>query len=369
MINLSTWVNPFGYNDVESKNLLSQLIRNDNALSIDNAMKQEFEKQYKKFLPKKLNAFMYGISGTQSIEFAIRIAKKITLKNKFLHYKGCYHGNSISLLPTIFHGDCDTSDCTFKEISPPYCYRCANKCNEEFNCIKKVFDDIGIENDFAGIIVDPAFGNIVCNPGVEYFDVLKKECEKRNIQLIFDEIRVGMGRTGHNFAFETLNVVPDILCISKALAGGIPLSLTIYDSNKISYNEIVNNNFHIDSTFAGLSIGLEMAKYTIERLNRQLNTHGLESIQYFKDRLETLKEYDCIGDIRSFGMIYAVEFINPKNGDYSVARAQKFIKKCIQKGIKTNGVRYESILLIHPYLNITKNEVDEVLSIFHESLN
>lgn len=370
MINLSTWIFPFGDNDQESKELLSKLVIKDNAFVTNNTIKQDFEAYYRRYLPADLDGFMYGVSGTQAIEYAMRIACKITGKKKFVYFRGSYHGNSLSMLPMAFHDDDETHNIRFKEVEPPYCYRCKSKCEGDYLCLQRIFYDIDMNgNDIAGIIVDPSFGNIVCNPGKEYFKMLKNGCTQRNIQLIFDEIRVAYGRTGRIFAFEFLDTVPDILCVSKAIACGLPLSLAIYNSKKITYGEIVDHNYYMESTFAGQSICLEMAKYTISKLDK-LVSHGQheDRINYFREKLNTLLKYDCIGDIRNFGLIYAIEFVHPTNGEYSELRAQKFISRIRKQGIYTNGTRYKSILLIHPFINISYAEIDEVIDIFHKCL-
>lgn len=367
MINLSTWFLPFGENDCESVAYLQESIGKQNAFFSDE--KEAFEESYRSYLPKTLNGFLYGVSGTQAIEHAILVAQKITGKKKILYFHGSYHGNSLTLLDTVLDSRKENPDSIFIKVQPPYCYRCQNKCNGQFKCLTEtIFSDTVPLDEIAGIIVDPAFGNLVLEPGIEYFKILREKCTEHNILLIFDEIRVAFGRCGSDFAFMNLGIVPDILCLSKAIACGMPCSLTIYDSNRISYEEITEKHKHIASTFATQNVALHMAEYTLKRIDTLVNSGAFHLIHYFREQLDSLLEYDCVGSVRNFGMIYAIEFINPKNGSYSVARGKKFVNEIMRRGIHTNGTRYQSVVLIHPYITITKEEIDTVIGIFHEAL-
>lgn len=369
MYNLVTWVKPFGDKDTGYKDELIKLIKND-TIFCDNMLeiRQPFENEYLKYLPVTLNTICYGVSGSEAIEHALLIAEYLTGKKKFLYFTGCYHGSSICLLNVSYSTEKkEPFYYEFSEIDPPYCYRCNKGYCNNYSCLDETFRNISDDNDFAGIIVDPSFGNILLDMDRNYFKELKSLCQKNNLLLIFDEIRSGMARMGSLFAFEKYDIVPDILCISKAIACGLPLSLTIYNGRDLSISVKQKLHYKMETTFAGMELSLKMAKYTIQRISQETNLLQ-EKAEYFKKRLRELLKYDVIGDIRSTGMIFAIEFVNPKNNEYSTLIALKFVNNVRKYDVLINSPAYGSILLLHPFLTITTEEIDEVVEIFERCL-
>ncbi len=366
MIDFSKWSYPFGLGDYEQQRKIEELVGQGDAFYTGD--REDFETNYRKYLPGSLSQFIYSVTGTQAVESAIRIAQKVTGKRYILCYNGNYHGNSSTLLNSVFANE-NLVESIFINITPPYCLRCGNDCvGEGYKCVDIIFKSIPVENNIAALIIDPSFGNIVLNPGKEYFIKLKEKCKEKGILIIFDEIRTGFGRTNHVFAFDHLGIIPDILCLSKSIACGIPFALTIYNDSVISYSDLYNNNYHVESTFAGQKIALSMGLYTIKRIEKQLREKKYPEIDYCLSRLQTLMGFDSVIQVRNFGMIFAIEFINPRTKKQSIARATEFAYKLTSKGIITNGVRYKSVILLHPYINISREEIDYAVSIMHEVL-
>ena len=367
-MNLSIWTHPFGENDTQSIIKLQEIISNHDIYGLtryidDNKQeKEKFELFIKKFIPNEYNGFYYAASGSEAVEHALVIAAQTTKKNKFFIFEGSYHGSSIGLLPISYPNEY-TWELPFKytTIKPPYCYRCNRKCDSTYPCLKQVFETIDNSSDYAGILIDPSFGNIVCGSQKDYFKLLKELCKEKNILLIFDEIRTGIGRTGRMFAFQELEVKADIFCISKAIACGIPLALTIYQKENRTYREIIGTSIGLETSFAGTTLALEMAMYTMERLSGELS-NITETIYYMYFRLQDLKEFSVIGDIRNYGMIFVLEFVRKKTGDYNYSAALLFVHMMRKLGIYISEPGYQSIVLLRPYYNIQKQEIDDMIN-------
>ena len=253
----------------------------------------------------------------------------------------------------------------FQEILPPYCSRCKfGKCNGYFKCLHSVFDNIPKDNNYSGILVDPSFGNILLDAGKKYFHTLKSLCKERNICLIFDEVRTGLGRLGPMFAFEKYEIVPDIVCLSKAIAVGYPLSLTIYNGQDVSLRKKFTFHQQMESSFAGATLGLKLAEYVLNRVFKEkIGVNTLSDYMYM--RLKELETYSTINEVRANGMIFAIEFVKPQSKEFSKSIAVKFLTYAFDKGILLDYPAYESVLLIHPFLNIDKETIDEVMMVFH----
>ncbi len=368
MYNLVTWVYPFGEEDREFRKIMCDFIQggviyNDKFLE----SRLKFETNYVKFFPLELNTFCYGVSGSEAIEHALMIVEHMTGKHKFLFFTGGYHGSSTTLLNVTYHEKYSRlNHFEFVEVSPPYCYRCSRACSGH-DCIQDIFINIPEDNEFAGFIIDPSFGNILLDVEDIYYKRISEECKKRNILIIFDEVRTGFGRLGYEFGFMKYNVIPDVLCLSKSIACGLPLALTIYDGNQLSDSFRKSFHFMLETTFAGFELSLNMANYTLDRLHRQPD-FCMDAAKYFAARLQELKCFEVVGDVRNNGMLFAIEFIQQLSGMPSKLKALHFANKVRTRNIIINNPAYSSVILLHPYLSITKAEIDEIILVFKECL-
>ena len=170
MFDLTSWVHVLK-NDEGYCNVINDCIKNNQILTIDNkVVRREFEEFFSKFTPQQLNAYCYGVSGSEAIEHALIIAEHITKKSKFLHFGGCYHGSSICLLNITYSETKRVSDYVFDILHPPY----ETKDIGEFPDMDDFFEKLPVENEYAGVIIDPSFGNMVFNAGIHFFLKLRK---------------------------------------------------------------------------------------------------------------------------------------------------------------------------------------------------
>jgi acetylornithine/succinyldiaminopimelate/putrescine aminotransferase len=214
-----------------------------------------------------------------------------------------------------------------------------------------------VNNNTVAIMLEPIQGEGGVRPlSSEYLLEIRKIADEKGIVLIFDEVQVGLGRTGTLFAYEQTPVVPDILCLSKALGNGLPIGAMLATDNIMKH---FTPGSHA-STFGGNPLCCAVSKAALEIIN---NPEFLFEIQK-KGHLitaklqEMAKNFDMIKEIRGKGLIVGVEFNapQPKLTDY-------FIKN----GILTI-VSHEKILRLLPPLIIKNDEINYFLTVFNNYL-
>jgi 4-aminobutyrate aminotransferase/(S)-3-amino-2-methylpropionate transaminase len=373
MINLSTWqkeFDPFGPYDEEVAEEISRLFKDRNYFI--NQDTRKIRGEYKEFilskLPNKYNEISYAVSGSEALEHAIIISRKITGKKKILVFNGCYNGSSMQLLPISYPEFDDTNNDSYLRIDPPYCYRCdyRKQCvGDSLPCIQRIEEIVQLCRDsLSGIFVDPSFGNILLSPPKVFFVALRNLCNNYGIQLIFDETRTAFGRKGCLFSFTTLPIYPDILVLNKSLACGIPLALTIYQKDRLDARDIIEMQIR-ETTFSGNMITLGISRIAIQHFqkcfNQDLYNQKVESIL---NGLTQLLKYPIIGDIRNFGMMFAIEVIGPRK-EYDRLNSLSILRQLyVKHQIIIHPPNYKSIILLYPMLTITLDDISYIISSF-----
>ena len=167
----------------------------------------DFAEKLTAILPEQLNCVYAVNSGTEANEAALKLAKRVTGRTELISFRGSYHGST--------HGSMSVSGNevkkqAFRPLLP----------DVQFLQHNSIPDLERITEKTAGVIIETIQGDAgVREPSLEFLQALRKKCDETGAQLIFDEIQVGFGRTGRNFAFEHYNVIPDILTLGKAICG------------------------------------------------------------------------------------------------------------------------------------------------------
>jgi 4-aminobutyrate aminotransferase len=319
-----------------------------------------------------------GNSGAEAIEAAIKLAKWHTRKHQFIGFIGGFHGRTIGALSLTASKPVQRR--YFFPVMPgvthvpyPYCYRCPFKqtlpeC--DYWCIdyidEMVFQKFIPPEEVAAIVFESIQGEggyIV--PPPDYFKRLKKLADKYNILLIDDEIQAGMGRTGKWFAIEHWGIEPDIICIAKALASGLPIGAMVARAEYMDWEA----GSHA-TTFGGNPVACAAALATIDIIkNEHLLENATKQGNYIMKRFEELQtECEIIGDVRGKGLMIGVELVRDKdaktpgrNEAYEVmVRSWKHGVALITCGAST--------LRIAPPLIITRDLVDAALSIIESTI-
>lgn len=327
-----------------------------------------FADRLTRFLPGKLNRVFFSNSGSESVETAIKLARYYTGRKYFLAFHKGYHGSTtcgaISLTDT-------SGNDIFGELLPvihvpyPYCYRCEfnreyPNCNLEcINYIKsKIFSKVSPKN-IAAVFIEPILGSEIVVPPKEFHVRLKNLCRENGVLYIADEVFTGNFRTGKFLASEYFDIVPDIVCMSKGIGGGLPLGITIANEKIMSWGE----GSHL-STFGGNSlvcaVGLTVLDiFSQDNIGKKVREDGEYILRYF----ENLKKHcNLIGNIRGKGLMIGVEIVKDKvYKEPAVKEKENIILQAFKKGLILHSG--ESTIKILPPLIISKEDIDNGLEI------
>lgn len=338
----------------------------------------ELAEEIAKLTPGQLNVTFFSNGGSEAIDGALKLARNYTKRTGIIAFRGSFHGRTLGA--TSVTGSNAKYRKNYEPLIPsvyftsyPTCYRCpyntsADKCSLDcFQELERIFDYLISPENVAAIIMEPVMGEggyVV--PPKKYVERIRDICTKHGILLIFDEIQSGYGRTGKMFASQNFDVIPDIMTMGKAIAGGLPMSAIV------STQEIMDSwkpGMH-GTTFGGHPVcaaaGLAVLEaFKEEKILENCSKQGA----YLKQKLFELKEkYPVIGDVRGLGLMIAVEFINPDHSPNADA-LNKVKKECFENGLLTlscgvygNGLRFATPL------NIQRDDLDKGLRIFEKAL-
>ncbi|HUF42300.1 MAG TPA: acetyl ornithine aminotransferase family protein [Verrucomicrobiae bacterium] len=324
--------------------------------------------------PKKV---FFTNSGTEAVEAAIKLARYHTKRQHIIAFHGAFHGRTLGALSLTASRASHRAH--FGPLIPgvhhvPYgfCHRCPyqltyGSCGIE--CVR-VLEKIVFRYDVrpeevAAIFVEPIQGEggyVV--PPPEYLPMLQELCRKHGILLVADEIQSGFGRTGRMFASEHWGIEPDILCVAKGIASGMPLGAMIARAEISTWTRSTHG-----STFGGNPVACAAALATIQLIEEGLIDNAAEVGAYLKEKLGALKNrHAAIGDVRGMGLMIGVDF---ERRDASRAPDGAFrdqvMQRCFEKGLLLLGCG-ESTLRFCPPLIVDKEEVDTAVAIFDSAI-
>ena len=314
-----------------------------------------------------------GNSGTEAIEAAVKLAKWHTRKPQFIAFISAFHGRTLGSLS--FTASKPVQKRYFFPLVPgvthvpyAYCYRCAFKLSYpecDYWCVHYI-DEMVLQKyvppeEVAGIVFEPIQGEggyVV--PPPEYFQHLKKLADKYGLLLIDDEIQAGMARTGRWCAIEHWKVEPDIICIAKALASGLPLGAMVARARLMDWE----GGSHA-TTFGGNPLACAAAIAVIDVIREEkLLENAVKQGSYILKRLEELKEKSgIVGDVRGKGLMIGAEIVKDKRTKKpGREEASEIMMRSWKRGVAviTCGA---STIRVAPPLTITKELADSALDI------
>ncbi len=320
-------------------------------------------------------------SGAESVEAAFKLARYHSRRQHMIAFFGAFHGRTMGALSLT--GSKVVQRRGFAPLIPQVthidyanCYRCPQRgecsvvdggkcCLNTLNQLEDLFRRTVPPNEVAGIIVEPIQGEggyIV--PPPEFHRELKALAEKHGILYIVDEVQSGMGRTGKMFAMEHWGVVPDIICLAKGIASGLPLGAIIARADLMDWGP----GSHA-STFGGNPISCVAALTTIELLEESLMTNARDVGGYLMQRLNELKgKHTLIGDVRGIGLMVGMELVkNRETKEFATAERDAVVQACFRRGLLMLGCG-SSTLRFCPPLVVTREEVDTAVKIIDEVL-
>lgn len=297
-------------------------------------------------LPPSLDCSYFVNSGTEANEGALKLAKRITGRTELIACKKSYHGSTHGSLSVSGN---EVKKFAFRPLLPDVKFI-------EFN---KEEDLSAITENTAGVIIEPVQGDAgVRIPSAEYMTALRKRCDDVGAQLIFDEIQTGFGRTGTLFAFEQMDVVPDILTIAKAMGGGMPIGAFVSSHAKMKLFTHDPMLGHI-TTFGGHPVNCAAALANLEVL---LEGDMLEQVESKGALIEQLISHPNVKEIRRKGLMFAIEFESPET-------VQKIVNQCTDEGVLTFWFLScpESFRLAPP-LTVSQEEIQEACATIRKAI-
>lgn len=315
-------------------------------------------------------------SGTEAVEGALKLARYVTGRSRFIGFLGGFHGRTMGSL--AFTSSKYTQQKGFFPTMPgvthvpyPNSYRPlfvgADQGAAVLNYIENVLFTANVPpSEVAAILIEPVQGEGgYLLPPDNFLKDLRALCDRHGILLIFDEVQSGIGRTGKMFAAEHWGVAPDIMTLAKGLASGMPIGMVVA---KKTIMEKWQRGAH-GNTYGGNPICCAAALATIELVESELRANSEKQGEYFLQRLTDLqKEFACIGAVRGKGLMIGVELVLDRT---TKEPASKLCDQLINQAYKNGLILLscgKSTIRFMPPLMISQAHVDEAIAIVTASL-
>jgi [amino-group carrier protein]-gamma-(L-lysyl/L-ornithyl)-L-glutamate aminotransferase len=263
-------------------------------MSVYNNTRLEFMNKMAAIAPTGLTKMFFTNSGAESVEGALKFARKYSGKPGIIAMNGAYHGKTFGALSVTYNEKYRKSFLPLIEGVKFVPYNDPSKLEE------------AIDDTVGTVIIEPIQGETgIIVPPADLLPKIREICTRRNIVLIYDEIQSGLGRTGKMWAGENWDTTPDIMCLAKGIAGGVPMGLVLARPQIMDAMKLGEHS----STFGGSPIACAAASATIDALTQDKLVQNAAKVGgYFKENLMRLKEkHKIIRDVRGLGMMLGVE--------------------------------------------------------------
>jgi acetylornithine/succinyldiaminopimelate/putrescine aminotransferase len=308
----------------------------------------QLAKRLTEFLPEPLSSVYFVNSGSEAVEGAVKLAKRVTGRFETISFNHAYHGSTQGALSIMGSEEFKTA---FRPLLPGHRILQPND-----------FDQLELINqNTACVVIEPVQGEAgVRLIDMEYMHALRDRCDKTGTLLIFDEVQTGFGRTGTFFAMEQFDIVPDIVVFAKGMGGGLPLGAFVSSREKmhtLSHHPILG---HI-STFGGNPVCCAAGLAVIDSLINEIEL--IQTVKEKEAKFVSLLKHEAIKEVRHFGLLMAIEF---DSFDFN----KKVIDKCIENGLITDWFLFaDNCLRIAPPLIITMEQIESACGIILKSID
>jgi 4-aminobutyrate aminotransferase len=322
----------------------------------------------------------YGNSGTEAIECALKLARYHTKRQNVIAFLGAFHGRTMGALsltaskpqqkrrfgpmlpgvthvryPDLYRGPAAGED------PQSFALSCARFIEE------KLFKTILPPEEVAAFFVEPVQGEggYLVAPTV-FMQELRRICDRHGILLVVDEVQSGMGRTGKWWAVEHSGVHPDMVCMAKGIASGMPLGITMTRAEIMDWVP----GSHA-STFGGNPVCIAAALATLDVMEREKLVENSAVVgQYILDRMaDWPRKHKLVGDVRGRGLMIGVDIVKDKaTKEYAPAERDRIIELAFERGLLFLGCGPSAIRL-SPGLVVTKDEADVAVEVLEEAIS
>ncbi|MGW3497746.1 diaminobutyrate--2-oxoglutarate transaminase family protein [Streptomyces sp. NPDC001020] len=313
-----------------------------------------------------------GPAGTDAVEAALKLVRTATGRSGLLAFTGAYHGMTAGAL----EASGGATDVRVTRLPYPQDYRCPFGVGGEHGAelaarwTESVLDDAksGVPLP-AGMILEPVQGEGGVHPAPDpWLRRMRQITEARSIPLIADEVQTGVGRTGRFWAVEHSGVVPDVMVLSKAIGGSLPLAVVVYRDDL----DVWQPGAHA-GTFRGNQLAMAAGAATLAyvRENRLAERAAVLGARMLAQLRALAAEFPCVGDVRGRGLMIGVELVDPEAAPESAsphprpaapALAAAVRSECLRRGLIVElGGRHASVVRLLPPLTISDEQTSAVL--------
>jgi acetylornithine/LysW-gamma-L-lysine aminotransferase len=310
-----------------------------------NDVRVEFLQKLTSITPKGLDKAFLSNSGAESVECALKLARKFTGKPEIIAVMGGFHGKTMGALSA-------TWDKKYREPFQPLVPEIKHVPPDNVEKMREA-----ISEKTAAVLVEPIRGEGgVRVPPDGYLQGLREICDEKNVLLMFDEVQTSFGRTGKLFGCEHWGVIPDVMCLAKPFAGGLPIGITLAKENVMSSLKVGEHS----TTFSGSPLVCAAGCAAIDVLvEEKLADRAAVLGKYFKEKLEQLQaKYRVVKEVRGLGLMLGMEL------RYDVL---KVILKALDNGVLVLDAG-RTVLRFLPPLVIEKAQIDKALSVLDAAL-
>jgi 4-aminobutyrate aminotransferase len=321
----------------------------------------------------------YGNSGAEAVECALKLARYHTKRQQVIAFFGAFHGRTMGALsltaskpqqkrrfsplvpgvthvsyPDVYRAGVDPQD------AEKFALGCARYIED------KLFKTILPPEEVAAIFVEPiqGEGGYVVAPTI-FMQELRRICDKHGILLVLDEVQSGIGRTGKWFAVEHTGVRPDIVCMAKGIASGMPLGVTLSKADIMDW--IPGSHA---STFGGNPVCIAAALATLDVIEKEGLLRNSQEVgdHMMKRMADWPKKHRIVGDVRGRGLMIGVEIVkDQKTREYGASERDLIVEQAFERGVLLLGCG-PSTVRIAPALVVTKDEADVAMDALEESI-
>jgi len=322
----------------------------------------------------------YGNSGAEAVECALKLARYHTKRQNVIAFFGAFHGRTMGALSLTASKPQQRR--RFSPLVPgvthiryPDVYRGSTGGGQEaekfaLGCARfieeKLFKTTLAPEEVAAIFVEPVQGEggYVVAPNI-FMQELRKICDRHGIMLVVDEVQSGIGRTGKWFAVEHTGVEPDMVCMAKGIASGMPLGVTMTKAEVMDW--IPGSHA---STFGGNPVCIAAALATLDVIEKehliensaQVGAHMLKRMADWPSKLK------LVGDVRGRGLMIGVDIVKDKaSKEYGAAERDRVVEMAFESGVLFLGCG-PSTVRICPPLVVTRDEADVAVDVLGECI-
>ncbi|HEY6464551.1 MAG TPA: acetyl ornithine aminotransferase family protein [Candidatus Acidoferrales bacterium] len=310
----------------------------------------------------------FGNSGTEAIEAAMKLARYHTRRDKFIAFHGCFHGRTLgalsltaskavqrkhfgALLGGVFHAPYPNTYRGAHGVRPEHAAGDALAFIE-----KELFRRLVDPEEVAGIFIEPIQGEGGYLPApAEFLQGLERICKKHGILLVADEVQSGMGRTGKWWAAQHSGIEPDLICVAKGIASGMPLSAVVAKPGVMDWKPGAHA-----STFGGNPIAIAAALTTIGLIEDEYMANAARMGDFIFGKMSDWTErHKIVGDVRGKGLMIGIEIVRDrKTKEPAPELRRRILEAAFNKGLLILGAGESTLRLAPPLL------IDEEQAVF-----